>query len=250
MHQLNRQGIMSETTLIVDDEQRIIDLAQTYLEQEGYIVSSATDGVTAYQQILDNPPGLVVLDLMLPGMDSLEVCRRVRTQSDVPIIMLTARSDDIDKIMGLELGADDYLTKLFNPRELGHGSKRFCGVAAATAARQTIVGLFVRCFVSGGMGSMPQTEKCPQYKTGKQYHHSEQCFPELRQLLATVFGFGVSHVMRNLFASQFGQPACAFAALLSPGRWPLSAMSRRWCPRQSRPSSSASCGLRSSPGWA
>ncbi len=109
---------MSETILIVDDEQRIIDLAQMYLEQEGYAVSSATDGAEAYQQIIDDPPGLIVLDLMLPGMDGLEICRRVRTQSDVPIIMLTARSDDIDKIVGLELGADDYLTKPFNPREL------------------------------------------------------------------------------------------------------------------------------------
>jgi two-component system, OmpR family, alkaline phosphatase synthesis response regulator PhoP len=109
---------MTETILIVDDEQRIIDLAQMYLEQEGYAVTSATDGAVAYQQILADEPGLVVLDLMLPGMDGLEICRRVRAESDVPIIMLTARSDDIDKIVGLELGADDYLTKPFNPREL------------------------------------------------------------------------------------------------------------------------------------
>jgi len=109
---------MSETILIVDDEQRIIDLARMYLEQEGFRVTSATDGTIAFQQILNDRPGLVVLDLMLPGMDGWEICRRVRTESDVPIIMLTARSDDIDKIVGLELGADDYLTKPFNPREL------------------------------------------------------------------------------------------------------------------------------------
>lgn len=109
---------MTETILIVDDEQRIIDLAQMYLEQDGFHVISATDGVQAYERILKQMPALVVLDLMLPGMDGLEICRRVRTQSDVPIIMLTARSDDIDKIVGLELGADDYLTKPFNPREL------------------------------------------------------------------------------------------------------------------------------------
>lgn len=109
---------MSENILIVDDEQRIIDLAQMYLEQEGYTITSATDGAVAYQRIMDEEPGLIVLDLMLPGMDGLEICRRVRAQSDVPIIMLTARSDDIDKIVGLELGADDYLTKPFNPREL------------------------------------------------------------------------------------------------------------------------------------
>lgn len=109
---------MPETILIVDDEQRIIDLAQMYLEQEGYIVESSTDGAKAYQKIRTDSPGLIVLDLMLPGMDGLEICRRVRAESDVPIIMLTARSDDIDKIVGLELGADDYLTKPFNPREL------------------------------------------------------------------------------------------------------------------------------------
>lgn len=109
---------MPETILIVDDEQRIIDLAQMYLEQEGYTVTSATDGAVAFDMILDDNPSLVVLDLMLPSMDGWEICRRVRAESDVPIIMLTARSDDIDKIVGLELGADDYLTKPFNPREL------------------------------------------------------------------------------------------------------------------------------------
>ncbi len=109
---------MSDAILVVDDEQRIIDLAKMYLEQDGYRVMSATDGVNALWTILEDKPNLVVLDLMLPGMDGLEVCRRVRAESDVPIIMLTARSDDIDKIVGLELGADDYLTKPFNPREL------------------------------------------------------------------------------------------------------------------------------------
>ncbi|MCU0463096.1 MAG: response regulator transcription factor [Anaerolineae bacterium] len=109
---------MSDFILIVDDEQRIIDLATMYLEKEGYTVRSATDGLNGYRQIVETNPALVVLDLMLPGMDGLEVCRKVRATSDVPIIMLTARSDDIDKIVGLELGADDYLTKPFNPREL------------------------------------------------------------------------------------------------------------------------------------
>jgi DNA-binding response OmpR family regulator len=109
---------MAETILIVDDEQRIIDLAQMYLEQEGYQVASANDGTLAFRKIMNDKPSLVVLDLMLPGMDGLEICRRVRAESDVPIIMLTARNDDIDKIVGLELGADDYLTKPFNPREL------------------------------------------------------------------------------------------------------------------------------------
>ncbi|MFN8379359.1 MAG: response regulator transcription factor [Anaerolineae bacterium] len=109
---------MADTILIVDDEQHIIDLARMYLELEGYSVASSTDGAEALKRILGERPALVVLDLMLPGLDGWEVCRRVRAESDVPIIMLTARSDDIDRIVGLELGADDYLTKPFNPREL------------------------------------------------------------------------------------------------------------------------------------
>jgi DNA-binding response OmpR family regulator len=109
---------MPETILIVDDEQHIIDLAKLYLEQDGYSTMSATDGKNALQKILHEKPQLIVLDLMLPELDGWEVCRRVRAESDVPIIMLTARSDDIDRIVGLELGADDYLTKPFNPREL------------------------------------------------------------------------------------------------------------------------------------
>lgn len=107
-----------DTILVVDDERRIIDLARMYLEQDGFRVTSATNGTAAKRMILADKPNLVVLDLMLPGMDGLEVCRRVREESDVPIIMLTARNDDIDKIVGLELGADDYLTKPFNPSEL------------------------------------------------------------------------------------------------------------------------------------
>lgn len=109
---------MAETILLVDDEQHIVDLARMYLEQDGFNITVANDGKVALGKILNDKPGLVVLDLMLPGLDGWEVCRRVRAESDVPIIMLTARSDDIDRIVGLELGADDYLTKPFNPREL------------------------------------------------------------------------------------------------------------------------------------
>ena len=109
---------MTEQILLVDDEQRIIDLAQMYVEQGGYDVITANDGKEALEKIYEHKPALVVLDLMLPEMDGWEVCRTVRKDSDIPIIMLTARSDDIDKIVGLELGADDYLTKPFNPREL------------------------------------------------------------------------------------------------------------------------------------
>jgi DNA-binding response OmpR family regulator len=107
-----------ERILVVDDEPNIVDLATMYLEREGYRVDSAFDGAQALEHINELEPSLVVLDLMLPEIDGFEVCRQVRVHSDVPIIMLTARDDDVDKIVGLELGADDYLTKPFNPREL------------------------------------------------------------------------------------------------------------------------------------
>jgi DNA-binding response OmpR family regulator len=107
-----------ETILVVDDEKNIIELARLYLEKDGYHVEDAYDGAEALVKIESSQPALVILDLMLPEIDGWEVCRRVREESDVPIIMLTARDDDIDKIVGLELGADDYLTKPFNPREL------------------------------------------------------------------------------------------------------------------------------------
>jgi two-component system, OmpR family, alkaline phosphatase synthesis response regulator PhoP len=107
-----------ETILLVDDEYNIIELARMYLEQDGFAVIAAEDGQIALDRFSGDAPDLIVLDLMLPKVDGWEVCRRVRARSDVPIIMLTARDEDIDKIVGLELGADDYMTKPFNPREL------------------------------------------------------------------------------------------------------------------------------------
>jgi DNA-binding response OmpR family regulator len=107
-----------ETILLVDDEQNITDLAAMYLEQEGFRTLSARDGQIALDKFKNESPVLVVLDLMLPKIDGWQVCKRIRAESDVPIIMLTARDDDVDKIVGLELGADDYMTKPFNPREL------------------------------------------------------------------------------------------------------------------------------------
>jgi two-component system alkaline phosphatase synthesis response regulator PhoP len=108
----------AETILVVDDEANIVELARLYLEKEGFQVEEARDGARALEMVIAKPPALIVLDLMLPRIDGWEVCRRVRARSDVPILMLTARDDDVDKIVGLELGADDYLTKPFNPREL------------------------------------------------------------------------------------------------------------------------------------
>ncbi|RMH01774.1 MAG: DNA-binding response regulator [Chloroflexi bacterium] len=107
-----------QTILVVDDEANIRELARMYLEKEGYRVLTVDDGAKALAQIQQDMPDLMVLDLMLPEVDGWEVCRRVRAKSNLPILMLTARDDDVDKIVGLEMGADDYLTKPFNPREL------------------------------------------------------------------------------------------------------------------------------------
>ncbi len=109
---------MAEKILIVEDERNIASFVSMYLKKERYAVDIARDGAEALAKFESVKPDLMVLDLMLPDMDGLEICRQIRTTSDVPILMLTARDDDVDKIVGLEVGADDYLTKPFNPREL------------------------------------------------------------------------------------------------------------------------------------
>lgn len=109
---------MSAKILVVDDEAKIVKLVRAYLEQAGYRVVVAEDGQTALIQARREKPDLVVLDLGLPGIDGLDVARALRREGDTPIIMLTARVEDTDRIIGLELGADDYVTKPFNPREL------------------------------------------------------------------------------------------------------------------------------------
>ena len=109
----------NELVLLVDDEPSILQLARMYLERDGFRIQEAKDGEAALEAITRLQPALVVLDVMLPKLDGFEVCRRVRAENNsVAILMLTARDEDIDKILGLELGADDYLTKPFNPREL------------------------------------------------------------------------------------------------------------------------------------
>jgi len=109
---------MGGKILVVDDETKIVRLVRAYLEQAGYAVVEACDGQTALIQARREKPSLVILDLMLPGIDGLEVARTLRREGNLPIIMLTARREDTDRIVGLELGADDYVTKPFVPREL------------------------------------------------------------------------------------------------------------------------------------
>lgn len=118
--------------VVVDDDEHIRELASLYLQKEGFDVTCAVDGTSAVKKIQQLNPSLVVLDLMLPGISGYEVCKQVRLESNVPIIMLTARDEDVDKIVGLELGADDYLTKPFNPRELVARVKAILRRAEAT----------------------------------------------------------------------------------------------------------------------
>ena len=110
---------MGKTVLIVEDEQNIVDILAFNLSRDGYDTMEAYDGVTGLQLALEHNPDLILLDLMLPGMNGFEVCRKVRESgSSTPILMLTAREEEADKVMGLELGADDYITKPFSMREL------------------------------------------------------------------------------------------------------------------------------------
>ncbi|MDA8236860.1 MAG: response regulator transcription factor [Chloroflexi bacterium] len=104
--------------LVVDDEAPILDLVRGYLEREGFTVTTAADGPSALEAVRSAAPDVVILDVMLPGIDGIEVCRRLRTFSDAYVLMLTARGEEIDRIVGLSVGADDYLVKPFSPREL------------------------------------------------------------------------------------------------------------------------------------
>src|SRR5207244_10665884 len=109
---------MANTILVVDDEKNIVQLARLYLGNEGFRVEEAYDGKQALEKARTVNPDLIVLDIMMPEMDGLTVCKELRKTSNVPVIILTARGDDVDRIVGLEIGADDYMSKPFNPREL------------------------------------------------------------------------------------------------------------------------------------
>ncbi len=108
----------AQVVLVVEDEPSIASFVSLYLKNAGYTVKAVASGSEALAQVESEEPALVVLDLMLPDIDGIEVCRRIRQRRDIPILMLTARDEDVDKIIGLEVGADDYMTKPFNPREL------------------------------------------------------------------------------------------------------------------------------------
>ena len=106
------------SVLLVDDDVKLVQLLQTYFNKDGFITYTANNGLDALQTVRERKPDIIVLDLMLPGLDGWEVCRKIRKDSDIPIIMLTARDEESDRLVGLEIGADDYVTKPFSPREV------------------------------------------------------------------------------------------------------------------------------------
>ncbi len=123
--------------LIVDDDPSVRDLLQMYFEKEHYTVRTAANGEEAMAAVIAQPPDLIILDIMLPGQDGYEICRQLRSQSNIPIIFLTARDDEIEPIIGLELGADDYITKPFNAREVVARARAVLRRAQSPAALPT-----------------------------------------------------------------------------------------------------------------
>ena len=133
---------MIETTkkiLVIDDEEKIVTVLKAYLEQSGYQVVTAADGKGALATFQREKPDFMILDLTLPGLDGLEVCRAVRRQSNIPILMLTARVEEADKLMGLELGADDYVVKPFSPREVVARVRTIFRRASSEVAQNEII---------------------------------------------------------------------------------------------------------------
>lgn len=129
---------MSKKILVVDDESSIVTLLKYNLEQAGFTVETASDGQEGYDAVLEKKPDLIVLDLMLPKMDGMEVCKELRLQKvNTPIIMLTAKDDEFDKVLGLELGADDYMTKPFSPREVTARVKAVLRRSASSTEQHT-----------------------------------------------------------------------------------------------------------------
>lgn len=127
------------SVIVVDDDEKIAQLLRAYFEREGFAVYTAHDGLAALAAIKEYTPDIVVLDLMLPELDGWEVCRRLRRESDVPIIMLTARDEETDRLIGLEIGADDYVAKPFSPREVVARAKVILRRVGRAAAKSDIL---------------------------------------------------------------------------------------------------------------
>jgi DNA-binding response OmpR family regulator len=184
---------MSTTVLVVDDEQIVREVVVTYLRHEGYETLEAGDGDTARRLLEEAPPDLVVLDLMLPGIDGLELCRWIRARSELPVIMLTARGEEADRLVGLELGADDYVTKPFSPRELAARVRTVLRRTSADLPRAEVLS-FDGLDVDGRMREVTRNGK-PLRLTAKEFdllwflaNHPRQVFSR-DQLMDRVWGY-------------------------------------------------------------
>jgi DNA-binding response OmpR family regulator len=188
------------TVLVVEDDPNVAEVLTRYLRREGYVVTCLDDGRAALELALAAPPDLAVLDIMLPGMTGLELCRRLRAEMDVPIIMLTALGEEADRVVGLELGADDYVTKPFSPRELTARVKailRRCSTGPASGAEDSAP------LVAGDITIDPRTREAeargvPLTLTALEFdllaflaQHPREVFTR-EQLLDCVWGFQVA----------------------------------------------------------
>jgi DNA-binding response OmpR family regulator len=171
--------------LVVDDERKIVELIRLYLERDGYRVLAAYDGLQALKLARQKQPDIILLDLLLPGMDGLDVCRTLKAESEVPIIMLTAKTTDEDKLTGLKLGADDYVTKPFNPREV---------VARVRAVLRRV----------GKEAAQDATEICVADLVIDRRHHEVRARGDVVHLTPTEF---------NLLEVLAGEPGRAFTRL-------------------------------------
>ena len=167
---------------MVEDDLTVSEVVTRYLEREGFVVEVAYDGAVALERALADPPELVVLDLMIPSLDGFEVCRRLRAAAPVPVIMLTARGEEADRIVGLELGADDYVSKPFSPREL-------------TARVKAVLRRAGGSVTAGGDGNEPSTLRAGALEVDTVAHEA-RCNGDLVSLTSREFDLLV-HLMRH-----------------------------------------------------
>jgi DNA-binding response OmpR family regulator len=179
--------------LIIDDEANIIELAKLYLEREGYTVESAKTGYDGLSKFMTSNPNLIILDIMLPDINGLEVCHQIRVKSKVPILMLSARREDVDKIVGLELGADDYLAKPFNPHELVARVKAILRRTSSSAASPQIIDAYsIRIDVSKREASVegkPLTLRTKEFDLLTVFAQNPGVVLSRERLLSEVWGY-------------------------------------------------------------
>src|SRR3972149_1962893 len=193
--------MQGKTVLLVEDEAAIVDVVRRYLERDGYRVMVASDGQRAVDEFQRLRPDLVLLDLMLPGLDGWEVCRRIRQDGSTPVIMLTARDEEADKLIGLELGADDYITKPFSPREVGARVRTAWGIASPrTAVRslrwRLVLAMVVAAWLSvATVGFISATVTAARFDAYLRHPRGMRPMPGMPQMMAQMMGTPARQVL-------------------------------------------------------